>query len=715
MGRGSLSGSKKSKKRKKARKAAAYVERWHTEQELLINRELSLLAFNDRVLSQAAEPALPLLERLFFITVCSTNLDEFFEIRVARVKQELALELAMPSRRGESPRKTLASLAQKTHELVERQYKLLNDVVLPALRKAGVRVSRRNEWDDAQRTWVRDYFAEQVLPVLTPMGLDPAHPFPNIQNKILNFMITLEGQDAFGRDINRAVVQVPRSLPRLIRLPDEIAETQEHFVLLSSVIHANVDLLFPGMSVTGCHQFRVTRNSDMWVDEEEVDDLKNALEGELVRRPYGDAVRLEVVTSCPDDIRTALLEQFGLADQDLYVVNGPVNPHRLQALVGLVERPDLKHPPFVPGLPDEFHHGADMFDVLRRHDVISHQPFQGFAPVLELLRQAADDPDVLAIKMTVYRTGSRSPAADILVEAARAGKEVTAVIELRARFDERANIRLASRLHNAGATVSYGVVGHKTHCKMLMVVRREGGRLRRYVHLGTGNYHSGTAKSYTDLGFFTSRPGLCEDVHNVFMQLTGLGRHVDMNQLLQAPFTLHQTFCELIEGEIAAAKRGEEARIIAKMNSLTEEKVIRQLYRASQAGVQIDLIIRGICCLRPGVAGWSENIRVRSIVGRFLEHTRVFFFHAGGQRRVFCSSADWMGRNFFRRVETCWELEERALAERVVDECLLNYLMDDVQAWVLQPDGRYLRATPSEEMPPHSAQGVLLHRHADMD
>ncbi|MBP46345.1 MAG: polyphosphate kinase 1, partial [Myxococcales bacterium] len=554
----------------------------------------------------------------------------------------------------------------------------------------------------------------QVLPVLTPMGLDPAHPFPNLQNKILNFMITLEGRDAFGRDINRAVVQVPRSLPRLIRLPEDIAETADHFVLLSSVIHANVDLLFPGMTVTGCHQFRVTRNSDLWVDEEEVEDLKHALEGELIRRPYGDAVRLEVVTACPDNIREVLLKQFGLSEPDMYVVDGPVNLHRLQALVSLVDRPELKHPPFAPGVPEELQHATDIFEVMRRQDLVCHQPFQGFSPVLELLRQAADDPDVLAIKMTVYRTGSTSPVADILAEAARAGKEVTAVIELRARFDERANIQLASRLHHAGATVSYGVVGHKTHCKMLMIVRREGRELRRYVHLSTGNYHSGTAKTYTDIGFLTAQPSLCEDVHSIFMQLTGLGRNVDMHQLVQAPFTLHETIDTLLDNEIAAAKQGKEARIIAKMNSLTEEKVIRKLYEASQAGVQIDLIVRGICCLRPGVTGRSDNIRVRSIVGRFLEHARVYFFHAEGRRRVFCSSADWMGRNFFRRIETCWELDDRALAERIVDECLLNYLMDDTLAWVLHPDGRYRRAKRSSKLPGHNAQDVLLSRHAEI-
>lgn len=675
---------------------------------LYINRELALLAFNRRVMAQAVDPNAPLLERLFFVTICSTNMDEFFEIRVGRLKQEMALELGSTVPDGHTPRQALEAVSVEAHALVEEHYRLLNQTILPALRDEGILLTKRGQWNKTQRAWIRDYFSREVLPVLTPMGLDPAHPFPNIQNKILNFIITLEGRDAFGRDINQAVVQVPRALPRLIALPDDIAESDEHYVLLSSIIHENADLLFPGMQVTGCHQFRVTRNSDLWVDEEEVDDLKNALEGELVRRPYGDAVRLEVADGCPQHLQQLLLEQFDLRDIDLYAVNGPVNLHRLQALVGVVDRPDLKHRPFVPGLPAELSASTDIFEVIRRGDVLCHQPFQGFAPVLELLRQAADDPDVLAIKMTVYRTGKRSPAADILVEAARAGKEVTAVIELRARFDERANIELASKLHNAGATVAYGVVGHKTHCKLLMVVRREGNRVRRYVHLGTGNYHSGTAKAYTDIGFLTAQEDLCEDVHNVFMQLTGLGRNVKMHHLLQAPFTLHDTLCTLIDDEIAHAKAGTASGIIVKMNSLTEPRIIRKLYEASQAGVPVELIVRGMCCLRPGIPGFSENIRVRSIIGRFLEHTRVYHFHAAGEQRTFCSSADWMGRNFFRRVETCWEVQDPVLRERVVDECLKNYLADNTQSWLLQPDGTYVRATPAEGEIPHSAQLTLL-------
>lgn len=678
------------------------------EPALYINRELALLAFNRRVLAQAITESTPLLDRLFFVTICSTNMDEFFEVRVGRVKQEMALELGVTGPDGMSPRQTLEAVSREAHKLVGEHYGVLNNAILPALNEAGIRISRRVDWNEQQRSWARKYFEREVLPVLTPMGLDPAHPFPNIQNKILNFVVTLDGRDAFGRDSGLAVVQVPRALPRLIELPLAIANASHDFVLLSSVIHANADLLFPGMKVTGCHQFRVTRNSDLWVDEEEIDDLKNALEGELVRRPYGDAVRLEVVDTCPEHLRRLLLSQFGLTSPDLYAVNGPVNLHRLQALVGLVDRSDLKSRSFLPGAPPELHYSNDMFEVIRRGDVMSHQPFQGFAPVLELLRQAADDPNVLAIKMTVYRTGKRSPAADILVEAARAGKEVTAVIELRARFDERANIELASKLHQAGATVAYGVVGHKTHCKLLMVVRREGNGMRRYVHLGTGNYHAGTAKVYTDIGYMSAREDLCEDVHNVFMQLTGLGQNVALHELLQAPFSLHQTLCRLIDEETEFARAGKRAHIILKMNSMTEPRIIQRLYVAGQAGVKIDLIIRGICCLRPGIKGISNNISVRSIVGRFLEHTRIYHFHANGEGKTFCASADWMGRNFFRRVETCWPIRERRLADRVVEECLHTYLRDNSQAWLLNSDASYTKAAPGPDEASFSAQEYLL-------
>lgn len=682
---------------------------------LFLNRELSLLAFHRRVLAQARDVDVPLLERMRFLTICSQILDEFFEIRVGRLQQEDALELSAPSADGMAAKQVLKTISLQAHELVQEQYRVLSQELLPALEHEGIRVVRRSDWSRRQRKWAQDFFAREVLPVLTPMGLDPSHPFPNIQNKLLNLIVSLEGRDAFGRDTNLAVVQVPRSLPRLIALPREVADCAHGYVLLSSVIHAHVDALFPGMIVRGCHQFRVTRNSDLWVDEEEVDDLKRALEGELVRRPFGDAVRLEVAETCPDDIRDFLRVQFGLDPEDVYRCAGPVNLHRLAALCSSVQRPDLKYRSFLAGTAPRFAAGGDMFEVVRKGDVLLHHPYQSFASVLEWMRQAAEDPDVLAIKMTVYRTGPKSPVADSLVAAARAGKEVTAVIELRARFDEAANIELASRLHAAGATVVYGVVGYKTHCKLLLIIRREGGALKRYCHLGTGNYHPGTARAYTDIGMFTARPTFGEDVHHVFMQLTGLGSALSMHHLVHAPFHLHDSLCHWIDQEADRAKQGKPARIIAKMNALTEERIIRRLYRASQAGVQIDLIVRGPCSLRPGVPGVSETIRVRSLVGRFLEHARVYAFGVDESLRVYCASADWMGRNFFRRIETAWPIEDPDLRARVVDECLLRELADTADAWSLDNEGVYHRVPVAEGQQRRSAQSELLALLADAD
>ncbi len=687
---------------------------------LFLNREASLLAFHRRVLAQARDTRLPLLERMRFLTICSQILDEFFEIRVGRLQQEEALGIATPGADGRTARETLRVLATEAHELVREQYRVLGEELLPALAEEGVEVIRRNAWSRKMERWAAAYFEREVLPVLTPMGLDPAHPFPNIQNKLLNLIVSVEGRDAFGRDTDVAVVQLPRSLPRLIPVPREVSDCPHGYVMLSSVVHANVELLFPGMTIRGCHQFRVTRNSDLWVDEEEVDDLKRALEGELVRRPFGEAVRLEVAEGCPDEVRDFLARQFELDPLDVYTCDGPVNLHRLAALVSMVERPDLKYRPFLPGVPARLGAGGDIFEAVRRNDVLLHHPYQAFAPVLEWMRQAAEDPDVLAIKMTVYRTGPKSPVADWLVAAARAGKEVTAIIELRARFDEAANIELASRLRAAGATVVYGVVGYKTHCKLLMIVRREGGVLRRYCHLGTGNYHPGTARGYTDVGLFTARPGICLDVHHLFMQLTGLGSTYRMEHLLQAPFQMHEALCELIDREAEFASTGRPGRIVAKMNALTDEQIIRHLYRASQAGVEIDLLVRGPCCLRPGIPGVSDTIRVRSIVGRFLEHARVYMFgngepDGGPETLVYCSSADWMGRNFFRRIETAFPIEDLELRARVIEECLIAGLRDDSEAWSLAADGSYHRAAGVEGQTHYSAQGALLTLLADAD
>jgi len=663
---------------------------------LFLNRELSALEFNRRVLEQAKDPSTPLLERLRFLTISISNLDEFFEIRVATHKQRAAFGLSETDADGLTTREVLQRISVSAHRLVEEQYETLNEILLPALAAEGIELLKRTEWTDEIRAWARRYFSRQVAPVLTPVALDPAHPFPRILNKSLNFIVSLRGRDAFGRDAGTAILQVPRSLPRLIEIPADVRSADHEFVLLSAVIRQHIGDVFPGLRVSGCYQFRVTRNSDLWLDEEEVEDLLGALKGELPSRRYGDAVRLEVAMNCTDEMARLLLGKFQLTDEDLYRVNGPVNLHRLIALHEAVDRPDLKYKSFKPGRMHGKEGPPDTFALLREREVLLHHPYESFQPVLDLLRQAAHDPEVLAIKQTVYRTGRNSPVVEALLEAARNGKEITAVIELFARFDEERNIDLATQLQEAGANVVYGIFGYKTHAKMMMIVRREGDHIRRYVHLGTGNYHAGTAHSYTDLGLLTSDSDLTQDVHRLFNQLTGLGKPAQLERLIQAPFQLHDALLGHIEDETQAAERGKQARIIAKMNSLVEPRIIRALYQASCAGVPIDLVVRGICCLRPGVPKVSENIRVRSIVGRFLEHSRVFHFHARGERLVYASSADWMPRNFFRRVETCFPIDDEELRERVIDECLAKPLQDDQQAWLLQPDGSYRAAEPGE-------------------
>ena len=675
----------------------------------LLNRELSLLEFNRRVLAQAKDPSTPLLERLRFLTIASSNLDEFFEIRVAGLKQQIAAGVSKLGPDGMSPQVAFTRVCSAAHELVAVQYEVLNQLLLPALEGERIRILRRSVWNDAQRRWIKTYFLREALPVLTPIGLDPAHPFPRILNKSLNFIATLDGRDAFGRTSGRAIVQAPRVLPRLIRLPVGVTDGPDDFILLSSVIHAHVGELFPGMKVKNCNQFRVTRNSDLWVDEEESEDLLDALQGELFRRNYGDEVRLEVTTNSSADVTEFLLEQFGLGHDDLYAVDGPVNLNRLSTLYDLVDRADLKYPPFLPSVPRRLRGEVDLFAAIRQRDLLLHHPYESFSAVVDFARQAAADPNVLAIKQTLYRTGKHSPLAQALIDAARAGKEVTAVIELRARFDEEANIDLATKLQELGAKVVYGIVGYKTHAKMLLVVRREGDALRRYVHVGTGNYHVGTTRAYTDLGLLTCSDAIGEDVHNVFQQLTGLGKATGLKKLVQSPFGLHQMLLERISAEAESARQGKPARIAAKMNALIDPAIIQALYEASQAGVQIDLVVRGMCCLRPRVPGLSEKIRVRSIVGRFLEHSRVYYFLAGGTHLTYCASADWMPRNFFGRVEICFPIEDPELRERVVEEGITTYLADDSQAWDLQPDGTYVRIE-SPESPPRRAQEALLAR-----
>ena len=661
-----------------------------------INRELSLLEFHKRVLELAMDTSVPLLERLRFLCISCTNLDEFFEIRVAGLKQRM--ELGAPAQGPEKipARVVFEELHAQVRELVRNQYKVLNESMFPELTAAGVRFVQSDEWTADQRAWLREYFDEQVVPVMTPLTFDPSRPFPRILNKSLNFIVRLHGRDAFGRRRHRGMVQAPRSLPRIIKLPEHLSQDGDHnFVFLSSIIRVHVDSLFPGLKVDGCYQFRVTRNSDLYIDEEEVSDLVGALEGQLEASRYGAAVRIEIGHECPEDLQQFLLDHFDLQEQDMFLVEGPVNLNRLSTVCDIKDKPELLYRPFAQGLPDELMTDDNIFDILTKKNVLLHHPYQSFAPVIDFLATAAKDKNVLAIKQTLYRTGADSPVVDCLVRAARSGKEVTVVIELMARFDEAANIALANRLQEAGAHVVYGLVGFKTHAKMLLVVRREEGKLVRYVHLGTGNYHHATTNVYTDYGYLSSSRRLGEDVHKLFLQLTSLTEASDLKRMYASPFTLFDALISKINRERDNAKAGKDARIIAKINSLNETKMIDALYEASQAGVKIDLIVRGICSLRPGIKGLSENIHVRSIVGRFLEHSRVYYFLNDGDEEFYCSSADWMDRNLFRRNESCFEIRQKAMREKIRDHLEL-FLADNCQAWVLNGDGQYERLSPGD-------------------
>ncbi|MGX5730065.1 polyphosphate kinase 1 [Pseudoxanthomonas beigongshangi] len=671
---------------------------------LYLNRELSQLDFNFRVLAQALDPQVPLLERLRFLCISCTNLDEFFEIRAATVRHAQDFGLP-PAADGLSPTVVLNRIHDRAAELVDAQYKCWNEVLRPALNEAGVRVFGRGAWSARQTRWLRAYFRNEIMPVLSPLGLDPAHPFPKILNKSLNIVVVLKGKDAFGRAGHLAIVRAPRSLPRIIHLPSRVSGGENDFVLLSSVLSAFVDELFPGMEVKGSYQFRVTRNSEVVVDEEEVENLALALRDELVGRGYRPAVRLEIAQDCPKPIIRTLLQNFALPDNAVYLIDGPVNLNRVIQVYDLVQRPELKYPVFTPRTLRD---SDAIFDKVDDGDVLLHHPFDAFTPVLELLKQAAVDPNVLAVKQTLYRTGKDSAIVDALVQAARNGKDVTVVVELRARFDEDANLGVADRLQEAGVQVVYGVVGYKTHAKMLLIVRREGKKLRRYVHLGTGNYHSGTARAYTDLGLITADADIGNDVHLLFQQLSGLAPSTKLKRLLQSPFTLHAGLIRKIEREAKLARTGKPGRIIAKINALNEPRLIRALYTASQAGVRIDLIVRGACALRPGVPGVSDNIHVRSIVGRFLEHSRIYWFGNDGNPELYCASADWLERNLLHRVETCFPILDPDLVKRVFREGLQNYLDDNQNAWALDADGTYHKVEPADGEAPYSAQATLL-------
>ena len=669
-----------------------------------LNRELSQLAFNRRVLAQAEDQRLPLLERLRYLCIVSSNMDEFFEVRIA----SLLARMDGHTPEASGPGADFAQTSIESHDIVEKQYRILNEEILPELSRQGIHLLRDQDRNEAQRAWVKSYFDREVRPLLTPIGLDPAHPFPQVVNKSLNFIVELSGKDAFGRGTAIAILKAPRVLPRVIRLPDELSQDGAmSFCLLSSVIHAHISDLFTDREVLSYSQFRVTRDSDLWVDEEEVKNLRQALQSELQSRHFGFAVRLEVARNCPPSLSNFLLEQFSIPSSRLYAVDGPVNMTRLLALADAVDKPGLRFAPFTPSYPPILDN-ADMFAVLRQRDMLLHHPFQSFLPVVEFIRCAAHDPNVVAIKQTIYRTGMNSLLMESLILAAQRGKEVTVIVELMARFDEEANINWADRLERVGAQVVYGVVGLKTHAKLALVIRREEGDLRLYAHLGTGNYHPTTTKLYTDFGLLTANPLLTAEVNEVFIHLTSLTKPTRLQQLWLAPFDLQREFLRAIRNEARIARLGRHGRIIAKMNALVDESVIRALYAASSDGVKIDLIVRGACSLQPGVPGLSENIRVRSIIGRFLEHTRIFYFRNDLKHDVYLSSADWMSRNLFRRIEVAFPVLDRALKRRVLQEGLDPYLKDNTNAWELGPDGRYTRRRPRGKQAAFSAQDYLM-------
>lgn len=655
----------------------------------------------------ARRPDVPLLERLRFLCIVSSNLDEFFEVRA-----EPHLSAAQNSdHKGAYTIESFAALARAAHDLVARQYALYNEALLPAFEQQGIKIVSHSERNAEQRRWVRSYFEREVRPLLIPVGLDPAHPFPQVANKSLNFIVHLSGCDAFGRENDIAIVKVPRVLPRLIRLPDKVADGRILFVSLSSVIRSHLQDLFEGRKVGQFSQFRVTRHSDLAVDEDDVQNLRTALREGLEQRHYGQAVRLEVSAGCSDHLAGFLLKQFGLPELALYRVHGPVNLVRLTQLIDLVDEPRLRFAPYKPSWPAQLVPGQSFFERLKQGDVMLHQPFESFDAVLEFLREAVQDPQVLAIKQTIYRTGADSELMKLLREAVRRGKEVTVVVELKARFDEEANINWAEMLESIGAQVVYGVVGLKTHAKMLLITRREGRQMRRYVHLSTGNYNPSTARLYTDVAYFSADNALTSDVEQVFVHIAGMNRLPRLQRLWLAPFHLHQRLLERLDALALAAGRGVDTRIVLKMNALTDEALMRALIHAGQCGVRIDLIVRGACMLPAQVPGLTDNIRVRSIIGRFLEHSRVFYFRCGEDESLYLSSADWMNRNMLRRIELAWPVTDPALRQRIIDECLVAYLCDEVDAWRLGPDGAYVRRSAGEVKVRVGAQSALMARY----
>lgn len=683
-----------------------------SESNRILCRESGLIAFNRRVLAQAEDDSLPLLERLRFLCIVSSNLDEFFEVRVAKMLRQHRANPNEIYDSGLTAQETVLSVTEKAQALVQEQYRIFNDILVPQLANENIVFLRRSTWTQAQREWIESYFNREMLPVLTPIGLDASHPFPRVSNKALHFIVELEGKDAFGRDSGMAIVQAPRILPRVVRLPEEVAGGKNTFVFLSSILHEYVYKLFRGMSIKGCHQFRLTRDSELMVQEDDLDNLAAAIQSELHDREFGDGVRLEVADKCPEHICRFLLKQFKVDQSRLFQVHGPVNLVRLMSVPDMVERDDLKFTPYQQHTDKTLREADSILDEIGKRDILLHHPYESFDPVVRFIQEASQDPDVVAIKMTIYRTGADSALGRALLAAALAGKQVTVVVELMARFDEANNVKWAHRLEDAGAHVVYGVYGYKVHAKMALVIRREQGSLKHYAHLGTGNYHQGTSRLYTDFGLFTADQAIARDINSIFMEITGLGQATKLKKLYQSPFTLHKMVMDNIQRETENAQAGKPARIIAKMNSLIEPTVIEALYAASAAGVQIDLIVRGMCALRPQVPGLSDNIRVRSIIGRLLEHSRVYYFYNDGAEDVFISSADWMGRNFFNRIESCTPVQDPKLKQRLIEEGLTLALNDNRKAWQMHGDGSYTRIRPESGQTETGLQRTLLQRYS---
>jgi len=673
-----------------------------------LDRDHSILAFNERVLDWAHRPDVPLLERLRYLCIVSSNLDEFFEVRMAEHLQAWQNGI----RKGVYTTQSFEALALAAHTLVDRQYALYNDAFMPAFGREGIEILGFSDRTPEQTRWVHQHFEREVRPLLIPVSLDPSHPFPQVANKTLNFIVRLGGKDAFGRENEIAIVKVPRVLPRLVRMPDKVAGGKAAFVSLSSVIRAHLHSLFAGRDVSQFSQFRVTRHSDLAVDEDEVRNLRTAMRLGLQQRHYGQAVRLEVAAACSDYLADFLLLQFNLPQQALYRVQGPVNLVRLQQLINLVDAPRLLFAPYAPTDSAAALRNLSVFERLRKGDILLHHPYESFSLVLEFLREAVHDPNVLAIKQTIYRTGPDPLLMNLLCEAVRRGKEVTVVVELKARFDEEANINWAERLESVGAQVVYGVVGLKTHAKMLLITRREDRKLVRYVHLSTGNYNVRTAGLYTDVGHLSADPQLTSDIENMFLHLASQNRLPRMHHVWVAPFHLQRRFITQIAEVGDAAARGEDARIVLKMNALTDEALMIALVRAGQQGARIDLIVRGACMLPPELPGLTDNIRVRSVIGRFLEHSRVYYFRASGKEQLFLSSADWMNRNMLRRIEIAWPITDAQLRQRIIDECLVAGLHDQRDAWLLSADGHYQRVRPTAPEGGPGMQDALMARYA---